>query len=83
MFRPSAEQVADLIRQKREEFGYRDLAQELLCSAADARRIVDADRTATGCDAIYQQVVKRGTEILAEKLGTTAAELDAYVDQHP
>ncbi len=83
MFRPSAEQVADLIRQKREEFGYRDLAQELLCSAAEARRFVDADRTATGCDAIYQQVLKRGTEILAEKLGTTPEELDAYVAQHP
>lgn len=82
MFRPSAEQIADLIVQKREEFGYWDLAQELGCSVAEARSIVEADWTTTGCAAMYVQVLDRGTAILAEKLGTTAKELKAFVDQH-
>jgi hypothetical protein len=82
MFRPSAEQVADLICQRREEFGYRDLAAELLCSVAEARSIVEADWATTGCDAMYLQVIKRGTAILAEKFGTTPEELDAFVEQY-
>jgi hypothetical protein len=82
MFRPSAEQIADLIRERSEELGYRDLAGELLCSVMEARRFVEADWTATGCDAMHRLVVKRGTAILADKLGTTPEDLDAYVDQH-
>jgi hypothetical protein len=31
---------------------------------------------------MYVQVLDRGTAILAEKLGTTAKELKAFVDQH-
>lgn len=82
MFHPSAEQIAELIRDKCEDFGYRDLAQELLCSVGEARQFVDAEWATTGCDGIYLQVIKRGTAILAEKLGTTPDELHAYVDQH-
>ena len=81
MKQPTATEIAQLICLKREEFGYWSLAQELGCSVRQARAIVEADM-AMADDAMYVQVLNRGTQMLAEQLRTTADNLDAFVEEH-
>jgi len=78
---PTASEIAQLICLKCEEFGYWSLAQELGCSVRQARAMVEADM-AMADDGMFVQVLNRGTEILAERLGTTADNLDAFVDEN-
>ena len=81
MKQPTTTEIAKLICRKREELGLWHLAQELGCSVRQARTIIEADM-AIADDAMYVQVLNRGTQMLAEQLGTTSDNLDAFVEEH-